>query len=266
MKFGLAVSTFPTAFGPILFSGDLERRLPELAGLGYTAVDLFIRRSDEPGIEEVVGALHRSGLQVAILAAVSAFVDEGLFLSSPDPAVRAALLERMQAQVRLAARLGAAVPIGVLRGREGGPERERLLADSLFTLQRFAEPLGVRLLLEPVNRYETQLINTVGQALEFLQRFGLPPLGLLPDVFHMNIEEVSISAALRQAWGRIGHVHFADSNRRVPGKGHIPWRGIFTVLQQAGYTGTCSLEAIPGPDPMKDAREALAFLMRFSPS
>ncbi len=263
MKFGLAVSTYPTAFGPILFSGELAQRLPQVAELGYTCLDLFIRRADEPGLSDVIAAVRRSGLQVSLLAAVSAFVDEGLFLSSPDVEVRRALLERMQGQLRLAASLGASVPIGVLRGREGGPERERLLADSLFELQRAAEPLGVKLLLEPVNRYETGLINTVGQALDFLARYGLPPLGLLPDVFHMNIEEVSISAALRQAWGRIGHVHLADSNRRVPGKGHIPWRGIFTVLHQAGYTGACALEAIPGPDALQDAREALAFLNRF---
>jgi 5-keto-L-gluconate epimerase len=262
MKFGLAVSTFPTSFGPILFSGNLAARLDEVAGLGYASIDLFIRRADEPGLEDVLAAIHRSGLSVAILAAVSAFADEGLFLSSPDPLVRTTLIERMKGQIRLAASLGASVPIGLLRGREGGAERLKLLANSLFELYRFSQPLGVDLVLEPVNRYETQLINTIGQAIDFLQSFGLPPLPLLPDVFHMNIEEVSIEAAFLEAGPRIGHVHFADSNRRVPGQGHIAWPRIFAALHQAGYDGACSLEAIPGPDPLEDARQGLAFLLQ----
>ena len=72
MKFGLAVSTFPTAFGPIMLSGDLPRRLPEIAALGYQGIDLFIRRADEPGLEDVERAVRRAGLQVAIVAAVGA--------------------------------------------------------------------------------------------------------------------------------------------------------------------------------------------------
>lgn len=260
MNFGLAVSTFPTSFGPIMFSGDLARRMNELASLGYAGIDLFIRRVDEPGLDEVVAAIQRSKLKVALLAAVSAFVDEGLFLSSPDFQVRTVLLARMKNQVRLAASLGASVPIGLLRGREGGVERLKLLADSLFELNRFAGPLGVKLVLEPVNRYETQLINTVQQAVDFLEDFGLPSLGLLPDVFHMNIEESCIEDAILLAGSRIAHVHFADSNRRVPGQGHIHWQNIFLALRQAGYAGFCTLEAIPGPDPLRDARQALAFL------
>lgn len=263
MKIGLAVSTYPTAFGPIMFSGDLPRRLPEIAGLGYQGIDLFIRRADEPGLEEVVQAIRHSGLQVAIVAAVSAFVDEGLFLSSPDPAVRAAMIARMKLQIEFAASLNAMVPIGVLRGKEGGEERLKLLAESLFELHRFAAPLGVQFALEPVNRYETSLINTVQQAVDFLERFSLPPFALLPDTFHMNIEEVSIPASIRLAGPRLAHIHTSDSNRRVPGKGHQDWPAIFTALKAINYQGFCGLECIPGPDPIQDARQALVFLSEF---
>lgn len=263
MKLGIAVSTFPTAFGPIMLSGDLPRYLPEIAALGYQGVDLFIRRADEPGLDEVEAALRRSGLQVGILAAVSAFVDEGLFLSSPDPEVRHAMIARMKLQIELAARLGALVPIGLLRGKQGGEERLQLLADSLFELHHFAAPLGVAFALEPVNRYETGLINTVQQALDFLERFGLPPMGLLPDTFHMNIEEVSIEQSIRLAGARLAHIHTSDSNRHVPGMGHLNWSSIFSALNAIHYQGFCALECIPGPDPIQDAREAIAFLQPY---
>lgn len=260
MKFGLAVSTFPTAFGPIMLSGDLPRRLPEIAALGYQGIDLFIRRADEPGLGDVERAVRRAGLQVAIVAAVSAFVDEGLFLSSPDPDVRGAMLSRMKLQVQFAARLGAMVPIGLLRGKQGGEERLKWLADSLAELHHFAAPLGVQFALEPVNRYETSLINTVQDAIDFLVRFNLPSFGLLPDTFHMNIEEASIQNSIQLAGARLVHIHTSDSNRRVPGKGHLDWFTIIESLKSIEYQGFCGLECIPGPDPLQDAREALEIL------
>lgn len=260
MKLSVAVSTFPSAFAPLMLSGNLEEHLPRLAQMGFSGIDLFIRRSDEPGLPEVIQTIRRSGLKVCILAAVSAFVDEGLYLSAPDPAIRSAMLERMRGQVRLAAELGAMVPIGLLRGREGGAEREALLAESLFELQRFAEPLGVRLILEPVNRYETRLINTVQEALDFLQRFALPPLGLLPDTFHMNIEEVSIEGSLLLAGERCAHLHLADSNRHVPGKGHTPFIPILEALQAIHYPGYLGLECIPAGDAWQDLNDTQQFL------
>lgn len=263
MKISLAVSTFPTAFGPIMVSGNLAQRLGEIADLGFTGVDLFIRRADEPGLDEVEAALRRSGLRVTIVAAVSAFVDEGLFLSSPDPAVRSAMVERMKHQIAFAARLGAMVPIGLLRGKQGGEERLKLLADTLFELHRFAAPLGVTFALEPVNRYETSLINTVQQALDFLERFDLPQFGLLPDTFHMNIEEGNIEGSILTAGSRLVHIHTSDSNRRVPGMGHLNWDSFFSALNTFHYQGFCGLECIPGPDPLQDARSGIAFLRRY---
>lgn len=260
MKFGLAVSTFPTAFGPIMFSGDLIHRLPEIADLGFEGIDLFIRRADEPGLPEVVRAIRQAGLQVAIVAAVSAFVDEGLFLSSPDPAIRGAMIERMRLQVELAAQLGALVPIGLLRGKQGGEEPLKWLAESLHKLHQYAVPLGVRFALEPVNRYETSLLNTVQDSLDFLRRFDLPSFGILPDTFHMNIEEVSIEQSIRLAVPTLVHIHTSDSNRRVPGKGHLDWQSILSTLKTVNYQGFCAFECIPGTHPLQDARESLVFL------
>jgi sugar phosphate isomerase/epimerase len=163
-----------------------------VSDLGYAGIDLFIKSADEPGLGQVVKAIHRNGLKVVIIAALSAFVDDGLFLSSPDETVRQKMIARMRGQIALASELGAMVPIGVLRGSEGGAERLKWLADSLLQLLDIADEHGVRLLIEPVNRYETRMINSIPDAFDFLTQFGLPDLRLLVDVFHMNIEDRDI--------------------------------------------------------------------------
>jgi sugar phosphate isomerase/epimerase len=199
-------------------------------------------------------------LTVSIVAAVSAFVDEGLYLSDLDNNSRREMIRRMKDQIEFAASLDADVPIGVLRGSKGGSKYLRTLAESMIELYEFAEPLGVDLLLEPVNRYETEMINTVVEAFEFIERYDLPPFNLLPDLFHMNIEEADICAALKLAAGRIGHLHLADSNRRVPGMGHQPWDDIAETLAAIGYRGSYAFETIPGAEPFVDAQVGIFFI------
>ena len=262
MKFGISVSTFPTSFGPIMFSGDLETRVEMIADLGYAGLDLFIKHAGEPGIDKILASIKRSGLEVFLLAAVSVFVDDGLFLSSPQRDIRKEIIRRMKSQIDLAAEIGAMVPIGVLRGSEGGKDRLKWLAESLFELFEHTQKSGVKLVIEPVNRYETSLINSVTDALEFIDTFGLPKFDLLVDIFHMNIEEQYIDLSLRKAGAQIGHVHIADSNRRVPGMGHIDWESVFQTLWEIGYSGHCSIEAIPGPNAEEDAKFSYQFLQK----
>lgn len=263
MKKALAVSTFTTSFAPIVFSGDLAARLPLVRELGFEGIDLFIKGPDEAGLPEVLEVIRREGLEVAMVAAVSAAVDEGLSLTDPVESGREALISRMTGQIALAGSLGAKVPIGLLRGsaqpgelKEAALER---LAVSLRRLLAIAGEHGVNLMLEPVNRYETNLINSVDDALVFLDRYDLP-LELLLDTFHMNIEDVSIEESIHQAAGRIGHVHLVDSNRRSAGLGHLDFRSVMAALRKVGYDGFLSSEAVPLPDPLTSARQAASFM------
>jgi sugar phosphate isomerase/epimerase len=262
MKFGVSVSTFPTSFGPIMFSGNLKEDIYPIADLGFQEIDLFIKHADEPGLQNSLKAVHKTGISIGLVAAVSAFVDDGLFLSSPDQSIREELISRMKEQINLASEVGANVPVGVIRGSEGGDDRSKWLAESLFILHHHGEEKGVCLFLEPVNRYETQFINSIPDALSFIDSHDLPKFNLLVDVFHMNIEDTSISDSLKLAGARIGHVHFADSNRRVPGMGHLDWDEIFMTLLDLEYDSFCSIEAIPGDNPKADAGFAIEFLQK----
>ena len=120
----------------------------------------------------------------------------------------------------------------------------------------------VRLALEPINRYETTLINNAAQGLELIERVGADNFGLLLDTFHMNIEEPDIEASIRQCGAHIFHFHVADSNRWYPGAGHLDFKSILKMLFDTGYPGWVSGEFLPKPDAESAAREGIAFLRR----
>jgi sugar phosphate isomerase/epimerase len=137
------------------------------------------------------------------------------------------------------------------------------LAEGLAPLARHAADRGVPLILEPLNRYETRVLNRLGDAADFLEERGLANVVLLADLFHMNIEEASIPDALRKAGRRVGHVHFADSNRRPVGLGHLDLPPIVDALREIGYTGFVSAEALPYPDPDAAATQTMKSFRQF---
>ena len=150
------------------------------------------------------------------------------------------------------------VIIGLIRGKiEDGVNRveaEEWTIGCLRECTEFAKEYNTRLTLEPVNRYESNFINTLSEGVEFIKRVGTSNLGLLADTFHMNIEEVSIYDSIVQAKEYITHVHFADSNRWTPGFGHLDFAKIVQTLKRIGYQGHVSAEALPLPDPDSAAR------------
>jgi sugar phosphate isomerase/epimerase len=166
--------------------------------------------------------------------------------------------------VPFAARSGAVIIIGLLRGivKPGVSQAGAMgwLVDALKRCSAAAASHGVRLVLEPINRYETTLINNVAQCLDLIDAVGADNFGLLPDTFHMNIEEPSIPESLRRAGSRIFHVHLADSNRWYPGAGHVDFCGIVRTLRDIGYAGYVSVEAMPEPDADTCARESIKTL------
>jgi sugar phosphate isomerase/epimerase len=144
-----------------------------------------------------------------------------------------------------------------------GVEPERALEQVAASLRRCCDAAaadGVRIALEPINRYETALVNTVAQGLQLLECVGAPNLGLLLDTFHMNMEEPSIEASITAAAGSILHFHVADSNRWHPGAGHLDFASILEALRYTGYLGWVSGEFMPVPDAATAAANGIRFL------
>ncbi|HSJ55047.1 MAG TPA: 5-keto-L-gluconate epimerase [Anaerolineae bacterium] len=270
MKLSIVLSTHAAQFQAVAFKGDLASNLQKIAGWGYDGVELAIRDPRTVDAGELLRVLAGHGLKVPAIGTGQAWGEEGLSFTDPDPAVRQAAIERVKAHVPFAARTGAVVIIGLLRGivRQGVDHAQAMdwLVAALQECCAAARPHGVRIALEPICRYETTLINNLTQGLDLLERVGADNMGLMPDTFHMNIEEAVIEDSIRACADRIFHFHLADSNRWYPGAGHLDFASILDTLYGTGYQGYVSGEWMPLPDADTSAEKGIAYLRRLRPA
>lgn len=252
MKKAIVVSTHAAQFNAVAFKGNLEANLARVASLGYDGAELAIRDPRIVDLDALAVLLRKYGLEVPAIGTGQAWGEEGLSFTDPDAGVRRAAVERAKSHVPVAARFGAVIIIGLLRGivRPGMSHEQAWtwMADALQECAESALAAGVRIAVEPINRYETTLVNTVAEGLTLLEQVGMPNLGLLLDTFHMNIEEPDVYRSIRVAAPRLFHFHVADSNRWYPGAGHLDFPRIVATLRGVGYTGYVSVEAMPMPD------------------
>jgi sugar phosphate isomerase/epimerase len=264
MKLSVVLSTHPAQFAAATFKGDFATNVAAIAALGYDGVELAIRDPRLVEADALRRVLDAHRLVVPAIGTGQAWGEEGLSLTDPDPAVRAAALARLKSHFPLAGRLGAVVVVGLLRGIvRPGVSQEQAMAWLVAALQECcaaAAHAGVRVALEPINRYETTLVNSIGQGLALVEAVGAANMGLLADTFHMNIEEPSIEASIRAAGDRIFHFHVADSNRWHPGAGHLDFAALLRALFATGYAGFVSGEFLPIPDAETAAQRGLAHL------
>jgi len=226
--------------------------------LGFDGAELAVRNPKDLKVENIINIIKGNNLEVPAIGTGQAYGEEGLSFSDPDEAIRKMAVKRINNQIIFATRFDAQVIIGLIRGKiEEGvsqTEAEEWTIDCLRKRTEFAKEYNIRLTLEPVNRYESNFINTLNEGIEFIKRVGVSNLGLLADTFHMNIEEISIYDSIIQAKDYITHVHFADSNRWAPGCGHLDFAKIVQTLKKIDYQGYISAEILPLPDPDSAAR------------
>jgi sugar phosphate isomerase/epimerase len=125
------------------------------------------------------------------------------------------------------------------RSRE---DDRKILLEELHALGEHAASVGAVLLLEPLNRYEDHMVNTLAEAVGLVREVGLESVQVMADTFHMSIEEADPAASLRQAAPWLGHIQLGDSNRLEPGSGHLDWRPILAVLEETGYDRWLAME------------------------
>jgi sugar phosphate isomerase/epimerase len=237
--------------GPFVYHAGLADGCARAAALGFDAVEIFAPSADVVDEEELHALLRQYRLKVAAFGTGAGWIREQLSLTSPKAVVRRKAIRFIESIIDLGARFRAPAIIGSMQGRtEPGVTRDRSLgwlAEGLCVLSERASSNRLRLLYEPLNRYETNLFVRIGDAARWLREQSLSQVRILADLFHMNIEEVDLSAAIREAGRMIGHVHFADSNRRAIGMGHTPIKPIVLALHEIGYKGYLSAEIFPHP-------------------
>jgi len=251
MKTAIVVSTPGAKFEAVAIKGAISDGMAKMAKLGYDGVELAVRDPVMVDPKEITSLANRLNLGIPALGTGQAYGEEGLSFTDPDESLRRRAVERILAQTELAEKLNAMVIIGLIRGTIAeGVSKDQAMAwldEALTECARAAADRGVALVLEPLNRYETVLLNTISESAELIERIGQDNVGLLIDTFHMNIEEPSMEGSIRAAARMIMHVHVADSNRWAPGAGHIDFRSIVKTLKDVGYDGYISVEAMPKP-------------------
>jgi len=254
-----------------LLNGSFEEKLAMARRLGYAGVELMVRDASELNPSGIKAALRRHELEVPQIATGELFGTDGLALVHPDGAVCRAAEQRLHDIVQLASLLGnrTMINIGRVRGRlDWFPPNARATArtrivDAVQALCDYAAPYGVRITLEPCNRYELDFVNTTREGLEVASQVAKPNFGLMLDLFHMNIEDASIEGALREARQILWHLHIADSNRLPPGLGHLDFASIIATLREIDYEGYLSVEARALPDPHTAAGLAAEYMRQW---
>jgi sugar phosphate isomerase/epimerase len=262
MRSAITVSLVPQARGgPFVFWDGLADACAQAAALGFDAIEVFPPAPNAIDIAELQGLLDQHKLRLAAIGTGGGWVVHQWTLTHAKAAIRHEALEFVRAVVDLAGGFGAPAIIGSMQGRWGGDvTREQALTwlgEAIEDLGERAAAHGVPLFFEPLNRYETNLFNRVGETAEWLRTLKTKNVRVLADLYHMNIEESDLAAALIEAGPLLGHVHFADSNRRAIGFGHTAPAPIIEALRRVGYEGYLSAEILPLPDSDTAARKTI---------
>lgn len=248
--------------GPFVFWDDLAAGCRRAAELGFDAVEVFPPSADAVDANLLKKLLVDHHLRLAAVGTGAGWVRGKLNLTLPDAAQRAKARDFIRSIIDLAGPLGAPAIIGSMQGRHSvdgvdQPTARAWLNEALEELGEHARRYHTPLIYEPLNRYETNMCNTVEQGTAMLRSLSTRNVLLLADLFHMNIEEVDVAAAIRAGEGSIGHVHFVDSNRRPAGCGHLEYPPIVAALRAIHYDRAVSAEALPWPDGDAAARQTI---------
>ncbi len=283
MRVRFGVNTFIWR-SPFATAHDLD--LVDLAAdLGAEVFEVAVEEPSLVDPDVLAQALRARALGAVVCGAYGPGRDVG----DPDPAVRESTLAYLAQLIRLAAHLGAETVAGPAYGSVGlaralpaserRAEHQRVVG-SLREAAQEAAAHGVRLALEPLNRFETDRVNTVEQGLRLCDDVGHEAVGLHLDTFHMHLEERDSGAAIRQALaaGRLFHVHACENDRGVPGRGQVAWHSVAAALREGGYRGDVVIESFTpavtsiaaavclwrpvAPDQDTIASEGMAFLRR----
>ncbi|NUS65226.1 MAG: sugar phosphate isomerase/epimerase [Saccharothrix sp.] len=234
-----------------LRDASLAELAAQVAGWGFDVLELPVEELGDWDPAHAARVLADHGLA----AAVCLVMPPGRELVAAEPATVAATQDYLRRVVDVAAEIGSPAIAGPAYASVGRTwrmsEQERRdrvaeLRDNLAPVVEHARAAGVRVAVEPLNRYETSLLNTIGQTLAALDGLPADGCGVAVDVYHQNIEEKHVGDAIRSAAGRIAHVQVCGNDRGTPGDDHLDWPDVVAALAEARYTGPLCIESFTG--------------------
>jgi D-psicose/D-tagatose/L-ribulose 3-epimerase len=250
-------------------TAEFGRLAPMVKKMGFDLIEFGIEGTSDLDYAQAATIARDNGLGVSVCAAMGPDRD----LIHSDESIRSNGMDYVRHCIDAAKTVGAKNVIGPLYSAVGrtwqstDDERRRdvdLLVRQLTELSTYAGDRGVGLAVEPLNRFETSFMNLASQAIEVVDRVGHPACGILLDTFHMNIEERSISDAIRSAGKRVRQIHTCENDRGAPGSGHVPWRDVAQACRDIGFKGPFVIESFTNK--VKSIARAAAIWRNFSPT
>jgi D-psicose/D-tagatose/L-ribulose 3-epimerase len=265
MKFGVNTFVWVSPFSTEVFCELAEKARQ----FGFDVLELAIENPERVDVTAI--KREKSGLGLDLVVCGAFGPDRNI--CSSDPAVRQKARDYLRWCIDAAAELGSACVCGPMYSAVGKEHLERALdrrdewnrsVSGIREMAEYAGSRGVRLALEPLNRFETDMINTVEQGLQFIQEVGRDNVGLHLDTFHMHLEEKSSPAAIRLAGKKIFHFHACENDRGVPGTGQVDWEGVTAALKDVGYDGPVVIESFTPQ--VKEIARAVCIWREIAPS
>lgn len=264
MKIAVTVAGSEAKESAFVVWRGFEESIRKASECGYDGVELALKDASEINGDKLRRWLEMYGMEISCISTGQVFAERGMYFTHPNPGVRRETIGVFADLIKLASEFGGKVNIGRARGFIS-KDTSRQMTEKRFieTMREICDIAGqynVEMILEPVNRYEINFINSVDEGAALLEQVGSTNCGLQPDIFHMNIEDDDIGRSLMRNRKWIRYVHLADSNRYAPGMGHINFQGVFDALKMADYDGWVSVEILPGEDPDKMAQASIQYL------
>lgn len=228
----------------------LELTLSRASRLGYQSIEL----AGEPAqyqVDEVRTLLAK--YEMDCWGLVTVMHSDRDFIS-PSTARRAKTIEYAKTLVDMTHELGGRIvtlvpsTVGKTTSEAAQEDEWRWAVEGIRDVCRHAQEKGIRIAIEPLNRFETYFINRAGQALRLADDVGYDCCGIAFDPFHLSMEEKDMYLAIKDCGTRIFDVHLGDNNRLAPGDGNIDWKRFINALREVGYTGDLAFEAMPPID------------------
>ncbi|MEI7808542.1 MAG: sugar phosphate isomerase/epimerase family protein [Verrucomicrobiota bacterium] len=243
MKFGINTFLFTSPF-----TNRSTQLFRQFKAWGFDGVEIAVENPADIDPVYVKAQLDKHGL---VCTSVCACFPPSRDLRGTAAQQRAAVVY-MKQLVDMAERLGTNIVMGPLYSATGRadavplPEYRRqwsTVRNHLKTICAYAEANGKVICMEPLNRFETDFLNTVEQGLQMIREVKSPALKLLLDTFHMNIEEKNPANSIRRAGRHVGHIHASASDRGTPGNDNVDWKGVAKALKDIRYQGAVVIES-----------------------
>jgi len=241
-KLGIQV-TLPVNY---LTDKTWSKQLSFIRDCGIDHLELNVLNPEFTGAKQLTNFIKQFDLKISKIATGATAKAEGLLLSSANETIRLKTIQRCKHFVEFASKIGADIILGSIKGVENIPKQEAAayLAGSLDKISECLTKTDVRVYLEAINRYETTAVNSISEGFECIQSLEFNEnFTILPDTYHMNIEEENYFAPLVKWLQRIDTIHISDSNRLFPGLGNFDFVTFFKFMKAVNYQGSFTMEA-----------------------